>query len=86
LTELPIQAVFEQVLSCLASRNIPYMIMGGFAVRALDLAYLRDWATRLGISDRLAVMLREAGMAGQIIRTGRRGCRSLRPRRRSVFP
>jgi hypothetical protein len=37
LTELPIQAVFEQVLSCLASRNVPYMIMGGFAVRALGI-------------------------------------------------
>jgi hypothetical protein len=35
MTELPIQAILLQVLTRLDAARIPYMIMGGFAVRAI---------------------------------------------------
>jgi hypothetical protein len=34
MTELPLQSVLERVLGALDRTSIPYMIMGGFAVRA----------------------------------------------------
>lgn len=35
MTELPIQAILIRVLSLIDTAGIPYMIMGGFAVRAI---------------------------------------------------
>lgn len=32
--------------------------------RGVDLVHLRDWAGRLGIRERVDVMLREAGLGG----------------------
>jgi hypothetical protein len=37
MTELPIQGILLQVLSHLESAAVPYMIMGGFAVRAIGI-------------------------------------------------
>jgi len=37
MTELPIQGILLQVLSALEAVPIPYMIMGGFAVRAVGI-------------------------------------------------
>ena len=37
MTELPIQSILEAALRVLDSREVPYMIMGGFAVRALGI-------------------------------------------------
>lgn len=37
MTELPIEAVFRRFLEHLEARRMPYMIMGGFAVRAIGI-------------------------------------------------
>ncbi len=37
MTELPIQGILLRVLSALDAVPIPYMIMGGFAVRAVGM-------------------------------------------------
>lgn len=37
MTELPIEAIFRRFLEHLEARRIPYMIMGGFAVRAIGI-------------------------------------------------